>query len=188
MREGFVLSQDFTIFANKLISKSYQLMKRLIAILAVLAALQGICSAQQKGFQGYATIGYNTSLTFGDISSDKINLESFGFIGGYRFLPNHFLGAGVEVQTPTQLKSFLFNIFLDYKVNRKTQGAWTSFFGLRAGCLPGGEDLGFSGGAFYGMNYAVKGNTGIMAMIGIQAIHKEQATVVGPAIQLGFSL
>ena len=187
MREGFVLSQDFTIFANKLISKSYQLMKRLIAILAVLAALQGVCSAQQKGFQGYATIGYNTSLTFGDISSGKINLESFGFIGGYRFLPNHFLGVGLELQSPTRMDSFLPNIFLDYKANRKTQGAWTSFFDLRAGCLPGGEDLGFSGGAFYGMNYAVKGNTGIMAMIGIHAIHKEKSTVIGPAIQLGFS-
>ena len=34
-------------------------MKRFIAVLALLAALQGVSSAQQKGFQGFVSVGRN---------------------------------------------------------------------------------------------------------------------------------
>ena len=81
----------------------------------------------------------------------------------------------------------LFNIFVDYRANLKPSGAWTPFVDLRAGCIPGDEALGFSGSAFYGMHYTLHANTGFMAMIGIHALHMENATLFGPAVRFGLS-
>ena len=162
-------------------------MKRFIAVLALLAALQGVSSAQQKGFQGFVSVGRNDAITAGEIDNDVLTLKTFDLIGGYRFLPNQFVGAGVELQFSELLDACLFNIFVDYRANLKPSGAWTPFVDLRAGCIPGGDDIGFSGGAFYGMHYTIHANTGFMAMLGIQVLHKENATLFGPAVRFGFS-
>ena len=73
-------------------------MKRFIAVLALFAALQGVSSAQQKGFQGFVSVGRNDAVTAGEIDNDVLTLKTFDLIGGYRFLPNQFVGAGVELQ------------------------------------------------------------------------------------------
>ena len=162
-------------------------MKRFIAVLVLLAALQGVCSAQQKGFQGFVSFGRNDSITAGEIDNDVLTLKTFDVVGGYRFLPNQFVGAGVELQLSELLEARLFNIFIDYRANLKPLGAWTSFVDVRAGCIPGGDDLGFSVGTFYGFHYAIHANTGLMAMLGIQALRKENATLFGPGVRFGFT-
>lgn len=162
-------------------------MKRFIAVLALLAALHGVCSAQQKGFQGFVSFGRNDVVTAGEIDYDALTLKTFDIIGGYRFLPNQFVGAGVEIQLSELLEACVLNIFVDYRANLKQHGAWSSFVDLRAGCVPGGDDIGFSGGAFYGMHHTINANTGFMAMMGIQALRKEKATLLGPGIRFGLA-
>ena len=50
-------------------------MKRFIAVLALLAALQGVSSAQQKGFQGFVSVGRNDAITAGEIDNDVLTLN-----------------------------------------------------------------------------------------------------------------
>ena len=64
-------------------------MKRFIAVLALFAALQGVSSAQQKGFQGFVSVGRNDAVTAGEIDNDVLTLKTFDLIGGYRVLPNN---------------------------------------------------------------------------------------------------